>query len=164
MKKYFANQCNSTGINPLKEFSNRIYLTEEAQEELKIKGWTVIKQVLDIDILAEIIDYIELKQESESILKDAYLSLSRAAHNVGLVTKEGWTKFDYAGRVQQILSIDPNLYTLAAELYQTTRLTTNFYEYKYNYGREESCRKNCFEFVHAGKTFLSFKSIYIYRL
>lgn len=114
-----------------------IFITASARIELQTQGFTVIKNALDKKLLAEVVRFIHLKQQSEGVDSQAYRHLSKHRHAVGLVTKNGWTKFDYVGPVQEIITGLPNLYTCMSELYGTSRLCPNFYEYKYNYGRSK---------------------------
>jgi len=132
-------------------YQSPLFITSSVRKELQVRGFATIKKLLDVNFLQEVLRYVNLKQHSENIDASAYLQLSGPRHTIGLVTKYGWTKFDYNGPCQQIIAADPNLYTCACELLGTTRLCTNFYEYKYNFPRQT---KNSefndvdFEFFH----------------
>lgn len=124
------------------------FITADIRKELQENGFAVIKGVFDIDLLKEATRYIQIKQRSERIGQYSYRKLCRKRYAVGLVTKNGWTKTDYAGYAQQVITTSPNLYKCLSELYGTSRLFPNLYEYKYNYGRSSNNGKH-FEFVHS---------------
>jgi len=124
------------------------FITKDVRKELQQNGFAVIKGVFDLSLLKEATRYIEIKQRSERIDIRSYEKLCRQRHTVGLVTKNGWTKTDYVGYAQQVITASPNLYTCLSELYGTSRLFPNLYEYKYNFGRSSNANDE-FEFVHA---------------
>jgi len=139
--KGFATGLHLDGYEPH-------FITAAIRKELKENGFAVIKGVFDIVVLNEARRYIEIKQKSEQINESSYEKLCRKNFAVGLVTKNGWTKTDYAGYAQQVVTASPNLYKCVSELYGTTRLLPNFYEYKYNYGRSDN-NGNEPEFTHS---------------
>jgi hypothetical protein len=111
----------------------------------------VVKGVFDEEFLAEASRYCHLKQCGEGLDERSYETLSGHRWSPGLLTKQGWTKHDYAGLMQQVMSSSPSLFLCASELYGTSRLCTNLYEYKYSFGRPDLNTSNMFEFFHAGK-------------
>jgi hypothetical protein len=139
--KGFASGLNLDGYQPH-------FITADVRKELQENGFAVIKGVFNMDLLKEATRSIEIKQRSEQIDRLSYKKLCRKRHAVGLVTKNGWTKTDYVGYAQQVITASPNLYKCLSELYGTTRLFPNFYEYKYNYGRSSNDGDK-FEFIHA---------------
>jgi hypothetical protein len=148
--KCLFNFQSTRSISKALDLHNRepIFITPEVQAKLNDEGFVIIRNVIDQNLLQEVLRYINLKQHSECIDASAYLHLCGPRHTVGLVTKHGWTKFDYNGPVQQLITAVPNLYVCACELLGTTRLCTNFYEYKYNYPRENDTSNTKFEFLH----------------
>jgi hypothetical protein len=143
----------STGVD-IKQWPSK-FITEDILLSLQTKGPTVIKQVIEPEFLTELERYIHLEQQSEGITTCTDYRKFNGHRNVvqnSLVTKQGWYKGGYAGLVQQALNSHPNLYTCAAELYGTSRICTNFYEYKYSFG-QPSNKANELEFFHAGNYF-----------
>jgi hypothetical protein len=91
-----------------------------------------------------------IKERSEGIDAKAYDTLSGCNYSFGVVTMQGWNKHDYVGMLQQAMTSSPNLIRCASELYGTSRLQPNFYEYKYSFGRPDENDGKVFEFFHAG--------------
>jgi hypothetical protein len=132
-----------------------LFVTPTVRKALREDGLAVIHNILPDVVLKELRRYVTLKMESEGILDpQAYLVMGGPRHTVGLVTKFGWLKLDYAGPIQQILAADPALYVLMCELYGLSRLMVNHYEYKVSYPRRNTGGKFYdgvqYEFMHAG--------------
>jgi len=137
----FANGFDLQGHIP-------IIMTDLRRKQLNQDGFLVIPNILPIHLLNETKRYILMEQQSENVETDSYKIFSRQRFAPGYVTKQGWNKFGYAGIPQQVITALPNLYVCMAELYNTSRLATNFYEYKFNFGRSEQNGNNL-EFFHA---------------
>jgi hypothetical protein len=93
----FAAGLNLDGYQPH-------FITANIRKELQENGFAVIKGVFDLDLLKEAARYVQIKQNSERIHESSYKDLCRRRFAVGLVTKNGWTKTDYAGYAQQVIN------------------------------------------------------------
>jgi len=131
-----------------------LYMTEEQRHILMQQGFVTIPNVINLDLIEELKRYILLKYRSEKIDQQSYLYLCKAGNNLGLISQHGWTKIEFNGPVQQLLSAVPALYLCMAELLGHTRLMTNLYEYKVCFSR--GCKRSHnsenkipkFEFTH----------------
>jgi hypothetical protein len=152
---WISNLCKADGIAtgyPVAERKHRTFITKAIQEEIDTNGVAVIKNVFSKALIKECARYVAIRHRGEGITKESYKQLSRNRYSVGLVTKCGWNKIDFAGLAQQALSASPNMIVCASELYNTNHLSANLYENKFNFGRPEE--PNAFEFIHSGNRFL----------
>jgi len=127
--------------------SNPVFVTHKHRQELNTRGFTIIPSVLSDDMVNELQHYIELKAKSERMDRNAYEHLCKCRGNTGLVLKHGWTKYDYAGPLQQIVTAIPSVYRCASEALRFSRIIANLYEYKHCHSREELSAK-IREFLH----------------
>lgn len=126
-----------------------LYLTQQQRDIFDNEGFLTISNIISLQLIDELKKYISLKLQSENMFSEySYLTFHGPKYNIGLVTKYGWTKIDYLGPIQQILSSIPGIYRVACEYLGTNRLLANGYEYKVCHPREENGSE--FEFVHAG--------------
>jgi len=137
----------------LSDFSlpSPIFVTNGIRQALQQRGYAVIHKVFSETQISELLRYINILQESEGITENSYKDLSALHNTVQASTKQGWTKYEYDGPVQQIVSADANLYTILSELHGTDCFHVNFYEFKYNFGRPEQRTATDlvnFEFLH----------------
>lgn len=115
----------------------------------------MIPGIIEPSFLGAILDAVQVQMDAEGISAGSYKHLGGPRGTVGLFTKAGWTKMHYVNIANTILSQDPNIVTVMAELLGVNRLTTNFYEIKWNYPlpiakrkHEPVLQQSHFEFIH----------------
>jgi len=159
-KKIIRDKCAPPGIRKLAEahfdvsqetiggmVPLPVFVTAQRRKELEEFGVTVIENVFsqqEIDLCKE---SLKASLDVNSINRDSYQYLCRNHGMPGIVTKHGWTKVSYLTPTAQMLSLHPNVWTIASELYGVSRLATNFYECKACFPQHDKCNK--LEFVHA---------------
>jgi len=135
--------------NSLNVSTSPIFINSGIRETLNRDGFVVVPNVVTNELIQQLKRYVMLKMESEGVFdSSAYLEVGGPRHTIGLVTKYGWTKLDYVGPFQQILSSDAAIYLLICELLGATRLVPNFYEYKVSHPMSAKRKGNKFEFIH----------------
>lgn len=119
-------------------------------------GWVILPAVLDSTTLDVLNSYTNLLLRAEQWNSSSYTYMGGPGGTRGVGTKAGWLKL-YAGVVQSLIHVHPEVFAVACELYGTPKLSFNYYEMKLQFPQptERDCaasastRSRHHEFEHS---------------